>query len=320
MLVTLVLAGCSGPAEPVGETGLHMGTRVSITVVGHSGDENEISTIIDEAFDAIAEVDETLTHYGSGSELARLNREKSIENPSRMIVDNMRKALSYSRLTEGAFDITVLPILDLYDRTFEELGRAPTEEEIEETRERVDYRKVEVSEDRIAVGKDQKVTLGGIAKGYAVDQAIAVLESEGIENAIVEAGGDLKVLGKKTPEKDWHIAIQNPTKSSDFLARLRVPDRAVVTSGDYERYYDEDREYHHIINPITGHSATELISVTVISPTAFEGDVLSTTVFVLGLERGLELVESMEEVEALIVTRSNRVVESSGFSNYRREE
>ncbi len=320
LFMALLLFGCSRPAEPIRETQTHMGTRVAITVVGTSMSDGEIRAVIDRAFETIAEVDEKLTSYDRGSELSKLNREKVLEDPSSMIVENMKKALSYSRLTSGAFDVTVQPILELYDHTFNELGRPPTEEEIDEAATPVDYRKVSVSDNRITIGENQEVTLGGIAKGYAVDRAVAVIEEAGIENAIVEAGGDLRVLGRKTPEQDWHIAIRSPTETSSFLARLRVPDLAVVTSGDYERFYDEERRYHHIINPKTGRSATELISATVVCPTAFEGDVLSTTVFVLGLEKGLELVESMDDVEALIVTRSNRVVESSGFSKYRWSE
>ena len=130
--------------------------------------------------------------------------------------------------------------------------RVPTEEEVRSELELVDYRKIRLFDDRIELGEGQRITLGGIAKGYAVDLATEALRASGISSAIVEAGGDLRVIGRKNIDTEWHIAIQHPRDEGEYITRLTVPDMAVVTSGDYQRYYDGDREYHHIINPDIG--------------------------------------------------------------------
>ena len=292
-----------------------MGTLVTITI--RKG-ERKVDAAIRAAFAAIESVDAALSTYDRESELSFLNRHGYLDNPSDMVVENIRASLSYSRLTGGAFDITILPILRLYESSFAE-GREPTVAEIEEALDLVDYTSVRILGDRIEIGEGQQITLGGFAKGYGVDMAIAALESAGIENAIVEAGGDLRVLGSRSDAESWRIAIRNPRDSSEFLTRLAVPNRAVVTSGDYERYYDAQREYHHIIDPTTGRSAAELISVTLIAETAFEADALSTAVFVLGPIDGLAFVEALDGVEALFITRSRRLIRSSGFERYELE-
>lgn len=309
--LSALLLGCAESAT-IRRTEEHMGTIVTITV---GAGERRGARAIDRAFQRIAEVDATLSHYEHSAELFILNRDGFLDHPSAMLVENLRASLSYARLTDGAFDITTLPILDLYDRSFAE-KRIPTPEEIEIARELVDYRQIKLLDERIEIGAGQRITLGGIAKGYAVDLATTALQDEGIGNAIVAAGGDMRVIGRKSDAEDWHIAIQNPRDPSDFVSRLRVPDRAVVTSGDYERFYDPAREYHHIIDPATGRSASSLISVTLISKSAFEADALSTAAFVLGPEKGIALVESLDGVEALFITQSRRVIRSSGFVAY----
>lgn len=309
-----LFAGCSNDRAPIRVTANHMGTEVTISVA--SNHRRVAESAISRAFAEIELVDSQLSSYDEDSELSRLNRNGYLEHPSEMLVENLRESLSYARLTNGAFDITVLPILDLYETRITDDAVLPSEDEVSRALERVDYRKIRLLEDRIEIGPGQRITLGGIAKGYAVDRAVAALVEAGVGNAIVEAGGDLRVIGKKTATDDWHIAVENPRNPGEYIARLRVPDRAVVTSGDYRRYYDADREYHHIIDPTTGRSATSLISVTVVADQAFAADAMSTAAFVLGPERGLELIESLDDVEALFITRSRQVIRSHGFSRY----
>ena len=169
-----------------------MGTLVTITV---RRGERKVDRAIRAAFEAIESVDATLSTYDPDSELSFLNRNGYLDNPSDMIVENIRASLSYSRLTGGAFDITILPILRLYESTFAD-GREPTDAEVDAALHLVDYSSVRILGQRVEIGEGQEITLGGIAKGYAVDMAIAALETAGIENAIVEAGGDLRILGR----------------------------------------------------------------------------------------------------------------------------
>jgi FAD:protein FMN transferase len=314
LISMLILAGCDTANTLHRRTELHMGTPVTISIGG--GSRRVAEAAMADAFKEIARLDQLLSHYKQGSEVYRLNQHKRIERPSEELFENITNALSFSRLVEGAFDITVLPILDLYEDALLERKQIPTAEEIGAVLETVDYRSIDATRTSISIGDNQKITLGGIAKGYAVDRGMQTLLEAGLRSAIVEAGGDMRIAGKKTMERDWHIAIQNPRDREDYIARIRAPDMAVVTSGDYERYYDPERLYHHIIDPLTGRSATELVSVTVVAKTAFDADAISTAAFVLGRERGLALVESLGDVEALLITRTQMVIKSSGWGSF----
>jgi thiamine biosynthesis lipoprotein len=159
-----------------------------------------------------------------------------------------------------------------------------------------------------------RIDLGGIAKGYAVDRGIAILADRGIRHGTVTAGGDTRILGDRIG-RPWVVGIRHPDDRQRVIARIPLEDAALSTSGDYERYFDEDgRRYHHIINPRTGHSAGELRSVTIIGPDATTTDGLSTGVFVLGAERGLALIERLGDVDAVLVTRDGKVLYSSGLA------
>jgi thiamine biosynthesis lipoprotein len=160
------------------------------------------------------------------------------------------------------------------------------------------------------------VALGGIAKGYAVDEAVTVLREEGIDSGFVNAGGDGYYFGEKPDGSAWTVGLQDPEKSADPVTIITVRDRAVTTSGNYERYYNESAAVSHIADPRTGYPSSELISSTIIADSALEADALATAVFVMGEEDGLTLVESLDRVECLIITPDKRIVRSEGFAAY----
>jgi thiamine biosynthesis lipoprotein len=214
-------------------------------------------------------------------------------------------------ISNGSFDITVQPILDLYTETFQNEKRPPTEEEVKEAQKRIDYRQIILTENQISIGPDQEITLGGIAKGYAVEKAVDILKSMGIKSALVNAGGNMRAIGKKPDDLPWNIALKNPRNETEYLTMVYLDNNAIATSGDYERYFNENKTFHHIINPKTGYSATELISTTIVTENAFDADALSTTVFVLGKEKGLQLCESLENTSCLIITRNREIIKSS---------
>jgi thiamine biosynthesis lipoprotein len=234
-------------------------------------------------------------------------------NGSKELLENVEKSIYYGELSEGGFDITVQPILDLYKESFSVRKRPPTSEEIQEELKKVDYRNVNVKGNIVSIGNNQEITLGGIAKGYAVDKAVETIENIGVKHALVNAGGDMRALGKKYGSVDWSIALANPRDKKDYITLISLADESVVTSGDYERFFNENKSFHHIVNPLTGYSATELMSVTIIAENAFDADAISTSVFVLGKEKGLELIESLDRVEGLIITREKDIIKSSGF-------
>lgn len=309
----MAAAGYSSSAATFRKSENHMGTVVSITVVDENRGKAERAMAA--AFREVARIDGLLSNYRDDSEVSRLNRDKVLKDPSADLVANIRRSLYYGRLSGGAFDITVQPVLDLYEHTFRELNRPPTTEEVRSALRSVDYRRVVPGDTVLSIGADQKITLGGIAKGYAVDRALEVLREKGIRQALVDAGGDLGTMGRYGG-RDWIVALRNPRDRDDFITRLKVSGQAVVTSGDYERYYDEEKNYHHIVDPRSGYSATELISVTVVAGTAFDADAVSTSVFVLGREEGLRLIESLEGVEGLLITRGRRIIRSSGWKAF----
>ncbi len=314
LLLILAIAGCARPPAKVTRTEVQMGTLVSISVF--AVDRRTADAALEAALAEIQRLDALLSRDGDQSEVARLNRDKQIQDPSAALRVNIERSIEYGALTRGAFDITVLPVLDLYERSFEAGETGPTAEQIDEVRRRVDYRRITISEADIRLGQDQAITLGGIAKGYAVDRAIDVLAARGIRHALVDAGGDLRTLGAKPGDRKWIIAVRDPQRRDQTVTRIAVSDLAVVTSGDYERYFDEQRNYHHIVSPLTGYSPKGLISVTVVTGSAFDADAISTAVFVLGQLAGMQLVESRTGVEALLITSDGTLIRSSGFADY----
>jgi thiamine biosynthesis lipoprotein len=217
-----------------------MGTVINVTAAAASQELAERA--VEAAFAEFRRLDALLSHYSERSEVGRLNREGRLAGASPELQENLRKSLEYGALSGGAFDITVQPILDLYDHAFGELERAPTGEEIRQTLRRVDYRRIRLEEGSIRLGPGQKITLGGIAKGYAVDRALQIMRAMGVRDALVAGGGDIRTMGRAEGRRDWRVALQNPRDPRDFITRIRASDLAVSTSGDYERYYDPDKK------------------------------------------------------------------------------
>ncbi len=287
-----------------------MDTFFTITV--YTDKQEKAETAMTEAFNEIKKIESELSVYNDDSELARLNRKKTLESPSEDLKTNIARSLYFSILSDGAFDITVQPILELYNTSFIEKNSAPSGEMINRELKKVDYKKVIIKDKEIKIGDDQSITLGGIAKGYAVEKAVEILKLHNITMALVDASGNMRAIGRK-PDGIWNIAMEDPRDMSNYITIIPLDNNAVSTSGDYERYFDNNMEYHHIINPKTGYSATELISVTIITDNAFDADALSTAVFVLGKEKGMKLIESIPGVEGLIITREKEILRSSGF-------
>ena len=310
LLIVIILSSCSNKLYEVKETKEMMGTIVSITV--HHEDKEIARRSIDNAFQEMSKIDSLLSSYKNTSEVSILNRDKQSTSASEDFQDNIQKSLYYGNLSNGAFDITVQPILDLYTKSFRKNKRPPSKEEIDAELKKIDWEKITIKQNTISIGNNQKITLGGIAKGYAVDKAVESLKTDGINNALVNAGGDMRTIGKKYNTQEWNIALANPRDKNDYITIIPVSNKAIVTSGDYERYY-ENKSFHHIVDPRTGYSAAELMSVTIITDSAFDADAISTAVFVLGKEEGLKFIENLNNTEGLIITKDKEIVKSSSF-------
>jgi len=307
----LLLNGC-GPPNPleVSRTRLLMGTTVTITVTGVK--ESRALDAIEGAFAEVARVDRLMSTYRSESQVGVLNRTGRVEaGPDLLLV--LERARTISEASSGAFDITIKPLLDLFSRLFEQEERAPEPAEIKACLLRVGYRRLTVEGTLVSLPAGSEISLGGIAKGYAIDLAVAALLREGIDHALVNAGGDLYALGNREGEP-WRIAVQNPRERDDLLATIPLSAMAVATSGDYERSFDPDHEYHHIIDPRTGLSARGVMSVTITASSALDADALATAVFVLGADDGLALIESLDGIEAFLITDEGTIVTSGGMN------
>jgi len=291
-----------------------MGTRIAVEV--WHADPAAAAAAIDAVFAEVRRIDALMSHYKPESQLSRINREAAATAVAvdRELAALIARSLEFSALTGGAFDISYASVGYLYE--YRE-RRRPTEPEIRAALPAVDWRLIEVDLQASTVRfnrEGMRIDLGGIAKGYAVDQGIAILRGRGISHGSVTAGGDSRILGDRRG-RPWVVGIRHPDDANRVIARIPLEDAAISTSGDYERYFDEgDVRYHHIINPRTGKSATGVRSVTVIGPEAILTDGLSTSLFVLGPERGLALIDGMEDVDAVIVRDDGRVFYSKGLA------
>lgn len=289
-----------------------MGTELVITV--RHADAALRERALDEAVAEINRVEDLMTDWRA-SPLTTLNQAAG-EGPHsvpRELYELIERALLISELSEGAFDPTFRTFGRLWDFKAEP-PQIPTAEAVAEAVARCGWQKVELIDGKVRKPEGLEIGLGGIAKGYGVDRAMQVLMDHGIEHAIVNAGGDLKALGRNGDEL-WTIAIRHPREQQRVLAVLPVSNSCVVTSGDYERFFEVDgRRYHHILDPRTGYPATGAMSATVIAPDAAVADALATSLCVLGPE-SLAIIEELPRCEALLVDLDGKVHTTSGLNS-----
>lgn len=293
-----------------------MDTTVTISVV--SSNETFANEVIDHAFEKVAYVDTLMNNYDNSSEISILNTEGKVTDADTELVYVINRSMYYSQISGGAFDISIQPVLDLWASKYSPGGtyQDPTPAEINETLELVNYSAITIQENNISLGNGMKITLGGVAKGYAVDLAIESMINDGIKSGFVNAGGDGRYIGSKPDESAWKVGLQNPDREEDSVTIMEIENMSVATSGNYERYFSDAAKVSHIADPRTGYSSQNLISATVISGSCMDSDALATTVFVLGEKDGMDMIEKIDGVECLIITPDKRIVRSSGFSRY----
>jgi thiamine biosynthesis lipoprotein len=264
------------------------------------------------ALDELKQVEQLMSLYLPESQLSRLNRDGVVSDPHPYLVDVLSRSRAMSQASGGAFDVTVQPLWELFAEA-KKCRRLPDPGAIDAARAKVDWRRVEVSPARIQVsGKATKVTLNGIAQGFAADRAMDALRRHGIEHALVNTG-EIGTQGDKSAGRPWVVGIRHPRREDAHLALAGLAGRCLATSGDYATRFSDDYRNHHIFDPATGRSPTALASVSVAAPTAVEADALSTAVFVLGVERGLALVRSTDGADAFLVLKDGRTLATEGF-------
>lgn len=299
-----------------------MGTFARFLVVAE--DLEQANAAIDEAFEAVFAVDELMSDYDPNSMLSQVNQqayEKAVTLDVELF-EVLASAKAYSCLSDGAFDVTVGPVVQLWRKAKIE-NTAPSTEALAKAKESVGYEHLILDSENQTVRfakEGMALDLGGIAKGYAIDKAIEIFQAAGLKGAMVDIGGDLRCFGKPAHNKQhWLIGLQDPKKEEDILLTLKMDDMAVATSGDYRRFVMIGNEKHsHIIDPATADSAQDLSSVTIIASTAMAADALATAVTVLGNEKGLELIETIENTEAILISNGEETSfeKTTGIDRY----
>lgn len=317
-LPALLLSGCGQNTKTeqakLTKNGFYFDTVVSVTLYG-----TDDSAILDGCFSLMSDYEAMLSRTKENSDVWKINHSSGQSvTVSEETAALIRMAQSYSELSHGAFDITVAPVVSLWNFTGEDVHEIPKEDALASALAHVDYQNIEVDGRTVTLtDPDAGIDLGGIAKGFIADRVKEYLEEHCVTGALISLGGNILTLGSKPDGTPWNIAVRKPFgASSESITTVRsMEGKSIVTSGTYERYFEQDGIlYHHILNPEDGYPVNNgLTSVTIVSDSSAEGDALSTTCFVLGLEKGMELIESLDNTEALFITEDMEMHKSSGF-------
>jgi thiamine biosynthesis lipoprotein len=287
-----------------------LGSSVAITAIHARVDTAVLA--IDAAYEEIERLESVLSIYRPGSELSRLNRTALLERPDSSLVEVLHYAEKAWQFSAGAFDATVQPLWELYAAA-KRRGELPSDDEIAAARNKVDWRRVQISPERVRlVGSGTAVTLNGIAQGYVADQAMKALLEHGVEHALVDAG-EMKPNGRNRNQEPWSVGIQHPRDPASLVAVAELDGRCLATSGDYATTFSADRRFNHLFDPATGRSPLGLGSVSIVAPTAIEADALSTACFVLGLTRAMDLIATRPGVDAYFIPTEGEPISTPGF-------
>ena len=287
-----------------------MGSRFDITVVADS--EKDGNQFIDLAIAEITRIEKVISSWDPNSETSSINKNAGIKpvKVSEELFKLIERALAISKLTNGAFDISYASM----DRIWKfdgSMKQMPSEENIKNSVSKVGYKNIILDKENQTVFlklKGMKIGFGAIGKGYAADKAKTLLRAKGVKAGIINASGDLNAWGKQANGKDWMVAITNPLNKEKAFSWLPVNNAAVVTSGNYERYVRFNGvRYSHIIDPRTGYPSTGIISVSIFTKSAEFADAISTSIFVMGVETGLDFINQLKGVECIIVDENNKV-------------
>ena len=316
-ITAIMITSCSAKdnSVPVEEQGFFMGTVITEKVYGSNAE-----TAAKKVMDRIQQLEKIMTINSPNSEIVLLNSSAGIDkvNLSPESIFVLNRAKYFSQLSNGAFDVTVGPLVKSWAIGTTD-AKVPDKAEIEQLLKLVDYKSITIDEKSNTaqlLKKGQIVDLGGIAKGYAGDEAVKIYKEHDIKSAFINIGGNVVVLGSKPDKTPWKVGIQDPRATRDnYLGIVEVSNKAVVSSGDYERFFEKDGiRYHHILDPYTGYPANSgLMSVTIIADSSIDADALSTATFVLGLQKGIELIESLKGVEAIFITNDKKIYTTKGL-------
>ena len=264
------------------------------------------------AFQAMREVLPIFDRFRTDSHISHLNQSGILRDVPQSLNQVLTACTDLYEHSQGHFDITILPLLQASRHALRRTGNPLPPRDIEELREVIGFQGVRYDPKNVRLDRSgMQITLDGIAKGHIVDRAVAALRTKGVHRALVNAGGDIRVIGGSL-DLPWRIGIQDPTRKDRHLAQLALGQAAVATSGSYEQFFDPLARHHHLIDS-TGYSPRRPLSVTVVAPTAMQADGLATALFLMPLDQGLQLASSLSGVQAAIITRGNRILTTPGW-------
>ena len=293
-----------------------MGSRFDLTVVAK--DSTEGKKYIDTAIAEITRIEKLISSWDANSQTSKINQNAGIKavKVDKELFDLIARSITISTLTDGAFDISYASM----DKVWQfdgSMTQMPTEQEIQKSVEKVGFQKIILDPKNHTVfltQKGMKIGFGAIGKGYAADKTKKLLMEMGVSAGIINASGDMNTWGKQPDGKDWTVALTNPMNKNKAFALLPLKQGAVVTSGDYEKYVIfNDVRYAHIINPKTGYPSQGIISVTVFAPSAELADALATSIFVMGIEVGLDRINQIPNVECIIIDTEGHIHQSENI-------
>ena len=306
-------------AEAAKETAIGFYLDTVITLTAYTEDVQ----VLNDALEECGRYEKLLSRTIEGSDVWNVNHAHGAPvTVSDDMIEVLETAVEVSRLSEGAFDVTIAPASTLWDFTSGE-AVLPDSQELAEAAEKIDYTKIEIKDNEVTLPDGMMIDLGGIAKGYIADAVKGYLEERGIESAILSFGGNIVAIGLKPDETPWRVGIQDiDLPTGNYMLVAANYGGSTVTSGIYERGFELDGTYyHHILDTATGMPVqNELASVTIFSDSSMWGDALATAAFALGTEKGMELIESMEDIEAVFIARDRSAVYSSGADHYMVEQ
>lgn len=316
-IICVSITGCGRTVEPVTETGFYLDTVVQITLYDTDGCDASVEKIR-ECFTLIDDYEHLFSTSMEGSDIWKINHAggKPV-NVSDDTISLIQSALYYSELSGGLVDLTVLPLSELWNFGSEGSAHIPGDTDIKNAASHIDYRMVRIDNSSVTLlDPEAAIDLGFIAKGYIADRLKEYLVNHDVESACISLGGNIITIGRKPDGKPYHIGIQKPfAAEGEIVTAIDVTDSSVVSSGTYERYfYEKDVLYHHLLDTATGYPADNHIAgVTILAPSSVDADALSTTCYFLGLDRGMELIESLDNTEVLFIADDGSLISSDGF-------
>lgn len=314
--ITIAQMGCASQ-EPISRTSFYLNTTCTVTI--YDMEEDQAQELITKCFDKCMELENLLSRNMETSDIAKINAAggKPVKVAD-VTLELLEKGIYYGELSDGAFDITVGRLTDLWDYTAED-PVLPAREDLEAALATIDYKNIQINGDTVTLlNPEASLDLGGIAKGYIADLLGEMLAEEGVEKAIINLGGNIVAIGEKEEGTPWDIGIEKPySDRTEIVGVLGLSDETVVTAGIYERFFEKDGTlYHHILDTHTGYPAvSDLDAVTITGPlgSSVDCDALSTIALMLGSEKGKALIESIEGLEASFILKDGSVICTSGM-------